>query len=177
MTTQMNRRAWCLQATMLGAWAVAGCAGLGLHEPIQVNLVGFDPLPSEGMEIRLAVKLRVQNPNDIALEFDGVSLALDVRGTAFATGVSAERGSVPRFGETVVTVPVSVSVLATVRQFIGMAGAKEKQAADYALRGRLSNETFTAKAPAAVVDAERAKEREWAARADQLRAKVAELVG
>jgi valyl-tRNA synthetase len=46
-----------------------------------------------------------------------------------------------------------------------------------ALRGRLSNEKFTAKAPAAVVDAERAKEREWAARADQLRAKVAELVG
>ena len=44
-----------------------------------------------------------------------------------------------------------------------------------ALRGRLSNEKFTAKAPAAVVDAERAKEREWSARADQLRAKVAEL--
>ncbi len=44
-----------------------------------------------------------------------------------------------------------------------------------ALRGRLGNEKFTAKAPAAVVDAERAKEREWTARADQLRAKVAEL--
>jgi valyl-tRNA synthetase len=44
-----------------------------------------------------------------------------------------------------------------------------------ALRGRLSNEKFTAKAPPAVVEAERAKEREWAARADQLRAKVAEL--
>jgi valyl-tRNA synthetase len=46
-----------------------------------------------------------------------------------------------------------------------------------ALRGRLSNEKFTAKAPAAVVDAERAKEREWSARADQLRGKVAELCG
>ncbi len=46
-----------------------------------------------------------------------------------------------------------------------------------ALRGRLSNEKFTAKAPPAVVDAERAKEREWSARADQLRAKVAELAG
>jgi valyl-tRNA synthetase len=46
-----------------------------------------------------------------------------------------------------------------------------------ALRGRLANEKFTAKAPAAVVDAERAKEREWSARADQLRGKVAELRG
>jgi valyl-tRNA synthetase len=46
-----------------------------------------------------------------------------------------------------------------------------------ALRGRLSNEKFTAKAPAAVVDAERAKEREWAARCAQLEQKVQELGG
>ncbi len=46
-----------------------------------------------------------------------------------------------------------------------------------ALRGRLSNEKFTAKAPAAVVDAERAKEREWAARVAQLTQKIAELGG
>ncbi len=46
-----------------------------------------------------------------------------------------------------------------------------------ALRGRLSNEKFTAKAPPAVVEAERAKEREWSARADQLGAKIAELAG
>jgi valyl-tRNA synthetase len=46
-----------------------------------------------------------------------------------------------------------------------------------ALRGRLANEKFTAKAPPAVVDAERAKEREWSARAEQLRGKVAELCG
>ncbi|MBX3133370.1 MAG: valine--tRNA ligase [Gemmatimonadaceae bacterium] len=44
-----------------------------------------------------------------------------------------------------------------------------------ALRGRLGNEKFTAKAPAAVVEAERAKEREWAARAAQLDQKIAEL--
>ena len=43
------------------------------------------------------------------------------------------------------------------------------------LRGRLANESFTAKAPAAVVVAERAKEREWTARVDQLQSKLAEL--
>ncbi|MGA1360326.1 MAG: class I tRNA ligase family protein, partial [Gemmatimonadaceae bacterium] len=43
------------------------------------------------------------------------------------------------------------------------------------LRGRLTNESFTAKAPPAVVEAERAKEREWTARVDQLQAKLAEL--
>ncbi len=52
-------------------------------------------------------------------------------------------------------------------------GGLEKQLA--ALRGRLSNEKFTAKAPPELVDAERAKEREWTARAEQLHAKVKEL--
>jgi valyl-tRNA synthetase len=46
-----------------------------------------------------------------------------------------------------------------------------------ALRGRLSNEKFTAKAPPAIVEAERAKEREWAARVEQLTTKIADLGG
>lgn len=46
-----------------------------------------------------------------------------------------------------------------------------------ALRGRLANEKFVSKAPAAVVDAERAKESEWDARAERLRGKVRELCG
>ena len=138
----MNRRGWVHGAGLLAASGLlAACAGLGLREPIQVNLVGIDPLPGEGMEIRLAVKLRVQNPNDVALDYDGVSIALDLRGNSFATGVSAERGSVPRFGEAVISVPVSVSALAAFRQFIGIA-TKDKPAADYALRGRLSSTGF-----------------------------------
>lgn len=44
-----------------------------------------------------------------------------------------------------------------------------------ALRGRLRNETFTAKAPPAVVAAERAKEQEWAARVAQMQQKIQEL--
>ncbi|MBX9927807.1 MAG: valine--tRNA ligase [Gemmatimonadaceae bacterium] len=46
-----------------------------------------------------------------------------------------------------------------------------------ALRGRLSNERFVAKAPADVVAAERAKEAEWAARVALLDAKVRALGG
>jgi valyl-tRNA synthetase len=53
------------------------------------------------------------------------------------------------------------------------AAGLEKQLA--ALRGRLANEKFTSKAPPELVDAERTKEREWAARAEQLHAKVKEL--
>jgi len=138
----MNRRTWWQWAGVLSAvWMLAGCAGLGLREPVQVNVVGIDPLPGEGMEVRMAVKLRVQNPNDMALDYDGISITLDVRGSTFATGVSGDRGSVPRFGETVITVPVSVSAMAAVRQVIGLATG-DRPRADYALRGRLSGTGF-----------------------------------
>jgi valyl-tRNA synthetase len=44
-----------------------------------------------------------------------------------------------------------------------------------ALRARLANEKFTSKAPPAVVEADRVREREWAARAAQLAAKITAL--
>jgi valyl-tRNA synthetase len=44
-----------------------------------------------------------------------------------------------------------------------------------ALRGRLGNAGFTSRAPAAVVEAERDKERSWAERREQLAAKIAAL--
>jgi len=46
-----------------------------------------------------------------------------------------------------------------------------------ALRGRLSNDGFVSRAPAHVVEAERQKERDWAARREQLAAKVTTLCG
>ena len=45
------------------------------------------------------------------------------------------------------------------------------------LRGRLANEQFVARAKPDVVEAERAKERDWTARRAQLAAKAASLCG
>ena len=138
----MNRRTWWQWAgVMSAAWMMGGCASMGMREPVQVNVVGLDPLPGEGMEVRMAVKLRVQNPNDSSLDFDGISITLDLRGSTFATGVSGERGSVPRFGESVITLPVSVSAIAAARQLYGLATG-DRTKVDYALRGRLSGGTF-----------------------------------
>ena len=44
-----------------------------------------------------------------------------------------------------------------------------------ALRGRLANDAFTSRAPANIVEAERSKERDWAARVDGLRKKTHSL--
>jgi LEA14-like dessication related protein len=118
--------------------ALAGCAGFGLREPVNVSVVGMEPLPGQGMEGRFLVKLRVQNPNEQPIDFDGIALELDLRGQRLATGVSDERGTVPRFGEAIVPVPVSVPVSALVRQALGFASG-DRTRADYRLRGRLAS--------------------------------------
>lgn len=119
----------------------AGCAGFGLREPLAVNVVGLEPMAGQGMEGRFLVKLRVQNPNEQALDYDGVSVELDVRGSRLATGVSDATGTVPRFGEAVIEVPVSVPVSAMVRQAIGLATG-DRTKVDYRLRGRLGGASF-----------------------------------
>jgi LEA14-like dessication related protein len=126
---------------LLALLPLAACASLTGREPLVVGVVGLEPLPSEGMEGRFALKLRVQNPNEAQVAFDGVSVNLDVRGTRLASGVSDVRGTVPRFGETVLTVPVTVPVTAMIRQAMGLATG-DRGKLDYELRGRLAGSAF-----------------------------------
>ncbi|MCC7461741.1 MAG: LEA type 2 family protein [Gammaproteobacteria bacterium] len=59
-------------------------------------------------------------------------------GRPFASGVSDTRGSVPRFGERVIEVPVSVSMLRMVGQAIGLLDGKPVDRITYQMRGKLS---------------------------------------
>src|SRR5258706_13369189 len=86
---------------------LSACASLPGREPIQVTVADIESLPGEGLEVRMMVKLRVQNPNDAPVEYDGVYVKVDVQDRTFATGVSDERGTIPRFGESVIAVPVT----------------------------------------------------------------------
>lgn len=128
----------CLSALVLtGVSGLTACASLGGREPVRVNVVAVEPLTGQGLELRFMVKLRVQNPNDAPVEFDGIAIDLDVRGTDFASGVSDQRGTVPRFGELVLSVPVTVSASSVIKQALSFAmGNREKLS--YQLRGKLA---------------------------------------
>ncbi len=120
---------------------LAGCASLGGAEPLRISLAGVEALPSQGMELRMAVKLRVQNPNDAPVNFDGVALTLELRDMDFASGVSDASGTVPRFGETVLAVPVTVSAFAVARQLISLASGDNPRI-EFVARGKLSDGSF-----------------------------------
>lgn len=132
------RRAALLALPLL----LAGCASVIHREPPKVDVVGIEPLAGQGLELRLAVKLRVLNPNDIAIDYDGLYLELDVRGKNFARGVSNERGSVPRFGETVLSVPVTVPAMSALTQGLGIARGDRGPIA-YQVRGTISGPLFS----------------------------------
>jgi LEA14-like dessication related protein len=115
------------------------CVGLFGGDPLRVNVAGIEPIESQGLEMRFNVKLRVQNPNDSAVSFNGVSLDLELNGKPFASGVSDQAGSVPRYGETIVNVPLTVPAFAAVRQAFAFAGAATQSGQiPYILRGKLA---------------------------------------
>lgn len=137
MTTQAlaaspacRRLAW-LGAALLLSLLLGACATMS--DGLRVNVVGVEPLQGEGLELRFAVKLRVQNPNETSIEFDGKNLG---------SGVSDQKGSVPRFGETIITVPVTISAFSVARQLLGWTDAQKRGAIPYTVSGKLAGSSF-----------------------------------
>ncbi len=127
-------------ALLLAALLTACASPTGESAP-RVHVVGLEPLVGQGLELRMLVKLRVINPGDKALDYDGIALDMDVQNKGFASGVSDAKGTVPRFGEAVLSVPVSVSAVALLRQAMGMAQGTPAKVA-YELCGRLAGTSW-----------------------------------
>lgn len=131
-----------LAVLAFGVLLMSGCASFQYPEPIHVIIAGMEPLEGEGLEVRMLVKLRIQNPNNSPLEFSGVSVQMDVQGKRFATGVSDAGGSVPRFGEALIEVPVSISVFGIARQAIGVITKEYRGKLAYEMTGQLAGPAF-----------------------------------
>ncbi|RZI44679.1 water stress/hypersensitive response domain-containing protein [Herbaspirillum sp. HC18] len=122
---------------------LSACASLPGHEPVQVTVAGIESIPGEGLEVRMMVKLRVQNPNDTPIEYDGVYVKMDVQDKTLASGVSDERGRIPRFGESVIEVPVTLSTLRAGFFALGfMLDGTAPEKVRYKLNGKLDGPAF-----------------------------------
>ena len=115
--------------------SLSACALFPNRDPLNINVVGLEPLQSQDMEVRFAVKIRVQNPNENPVDYNGVALDLEVNGQPLASGVSDQSGSIARFSETVLTVPVSVSAFSVLRQTLGLSQTQSLNNLPYVLRG------------------------------------------
>ena len=125
------------RATVLTALLGLSLIGCASREPLKVSLAGIAPLEGTGMETRFMARLRVQNPNETPIVYDGASVEVELNGQSFASGVSDARGEIARFGESLVELPVTVPAFAIIRQVVGlMRGDRSKMT--YRVRGFLN---------------------------------------
>jgi LEA14-like dessication related protein len=117
---------------------LSACAGLGglSHKP-EVSVAGVKLVHVGVFEQRFALTLRVQNPNDVELRINGLSVEVELNGQPFITGLSDKGVTVPRFGEAVLEVMATStlgSALKQLREF--QKGGRER--IDYRIVGRLN---------------------------------------
>lgn len=122
--------------------ALLGACAAPPKTPLMVNVASVQRIEGAAMELRFNARLRVQNPNDAPVNYDGATVELRLmNGTTIGTGVTPSGGSVPRLSEAMIDVPITVSQLGEVRRAIGLYGAPDRKL-DVALKGRLSGSAF-----------------------------------
>jgi len=68
LTWQASTRRIALIALRFG---LSDCASLTPRDPLRVEVVGIEPLSGQGLELRMAVKLGMLNPNNTPIAYDG----------------------------------------------------------------------------------------------------------
>ncbi len=121
---------------------LTGCASLSEHDPPRIGVAGIAPLDGQGGELRFNVKLRIQNPNRVEINYKGVVVDLYVEGKRVATGLSDVPGKVPAYGELVYDLPVTVSTLNALGQAFALMQKPPQNGIGYELRGRLDSRLF-----------------------------------
>ena len=91
---------------------LSGCAGLyGLKEDPKISIADVRVREVKAMEGIFVIKLRILNPNDVALDLRGINCDLEINKRHFASGIGDSNQSVPPFGTAIVPVEVYASVL------------------------------------------------------------------
>jgi LEA14-like dessication related protein len=126
------------------ALILCACAALPSLDPPRVTVADIDDIAFQGLELRMLVRLRVQNPNALAIDYDGIEVRLDVQGKTVAHGVSAERGRIPGYGEGIVSLPVTISFVDLGRHALRMFDGGAPESLRYSLEGKLGSPLFGA---------------------------------
>lgn len=121
-----------------GLLLLAGCAGLGtqLQTP-EITFVGIRAVEASLFEQKLEVRLRVQNPNTMALPVNGLDMDMELAGEPFATGVTAREFVVPAHGEAEFDMIVTANAATALLKIAG-GDRKSREEIGYRMKGRLS---------------------------------------
>ena len=117
---------------------VSGCANLMNFEEPKVELLGIEALPSEGMEPRFQVSLRIVNPNKSDMTIDGVYYQLSLRGKEFMNGASSSSTKVPAYGENTLKLQASIGLIKMLALMGDFIRNPNNPQLDYKLKAKLN---------------------------------------
>lgn len=116
---------------------IGSCATLpDTTEPPNLSVVSIEPLEVTPLEQTYRIVIRLQNPNDHALDITGMSYVLEVNGEPLLKGVSDDAVNVPRFGEEMIELTGVSTLFGFVRQIQALQ-TNESGNIDYRLSGKL----------------------------------------
>lgn len=114
------------------------CAGLGTKlESPRVSVIGIRTIEASLFEQRLQVRLRVENPNTLAIPVRGLDVEVELAEEPFAHGSSAREFTVPARGEAEFDMIVTANA-ATALLRIATADRQAREQIGYRLKGKLS---------------------------------------
>jgi len=117
---------------------LAACAGLGTRpEPPSLALSDLRLVDATLFAQRYLLELQVQNPNPFDLAIDGTACELLLNGQLFASGVSNQPVTVPRYGTGVLRVEATSTLVGLFRQLTELERS-QAQSFRYQLRGHVS---------------------------------------
>jgi len=116
---------------------LGACASLTPFESVKVDLVGLQPLPSENNEARFRVTLKLLNPNNRALNLDGVSVNLGLNGYDVLSGVTNQPLNLPALGEARLPVDISLSLFASLGLLQSLLSKPASESLQYQMDGKL----------------------------------------
>lgn len=96
---------------------LAGCSGLfrALERP-RINIANITAREVKVFEQVFELELRIQNPNDLPLEINGLVFEMEVNDKRFATGVSNQNVTVDRLSSAVIRVEAITTLWGLLRQ-------------------------------------------------------------
>lgn len=133
-----SARVFVLAAGAFLTVAISGCAATGgLANPPRVTLADLRLAEVGLVEQRYAAKLRIRNPNDAPLHVRGMEYTISINERKFADGVSGQNFSVPGYGERIIEVSLTSTVLRVFEQIRKLSDG-EPETFRYRIAGSLS---------------------------------------
>lgn len=103
---------FCLLTLFCILLCLSGCAGIyGLKEDPKISIADIRIQEVKALEGIFLIKLRILNPNEVALDLHGINCDLEINHHHFASGVGDSNQTVPAYGSAIVPVEVYASVL------------------------------------------------------------------